>query len=718
MKKLLPMCLIMFLFISGLGAVACSEKICKKQMTMHFSQLTINENNEYITLELEGTNSLLMKYNYYIVPTRIETFTFPLGTEIKIINCIPRNIHRERITKELLVTPEPVFSKNPNSKKNVTMDLQPIASTVWYDYDIGTGIKRNERNVIVKIQVYPIQYKPFEDTIEWAEQIEVNIQYEEPEQPIPCANEYDFVILSPEEYADELEDLVIHKNDRGVITKLVTLDEVYTGTYFPRDGRDESEKIKFFIKHAIDQWGIHSVLLVGGYQGVPTRMVHPQNSFVSDLYYADIYDSDGGFCSWDSDGDGKFGEYDEDMVDLFPDVYLGRLACINEDQVTTCVHKIINFELNKGYSQEWFERFVVVAGDCFPNQGICEGESATQVALEIMDDFIPDVIWASNGRLSGTNPTGVDEITTAINKGCGFFYFSGHSSPTSFFTFAPNNSNKKLPTPTGYYSITHISELSNDDKLPIVVFDSCSPCKFNQYDDCIGWTCISTKEGGGIGFFGATTTSLCYLGDDFTKGLAIKLALNVFDVYKHTNVSTLGEVWKNAIVQYMYPNMTVSDYITLEQWEPFIDPTLLLTEFSLVPEKPEKPDGPTSGKRGEEYNYSSLTIDPEGDVVYYFFDWGDETNSGWLGPYNSGEKCVASHIWNEKGKYELRVKARDIHHGESDWSDPLPINIIKTRSFFMSFNLGHKIRVILGCYLLHLAIHHKVEGVGEKTHVV
>jgi hypothetical protein len=717
MKKLLTMCIILFLLISGFGAFAFSNGIHNVKMMLSFSQVLINENGTFVRAEMDGTNSTLMKYNHYIVPTRIETFTFPLGTEIKGITCIPRNIHRERITKELLVAPEPVLLKNPIGKKNVTTDVQPIASTGWYDYDIGTGIKGDERKVFVKIQVYPIQYKPFEDTFEWTEQIDINIQFEEPEQSMTFANKYDFVILSPKEYADELEDFVIHKNDRGVITKLVTLDEVYTGTYFPVDGRDGPEKIKFFIKHAIEQWGIHSILFVGGYQGIPTRTVQPQNSFVSDLYYADIFDSNGSFCSWDSDGDGTFGEYDEDMVDFFPDVYLGRLACINEEQVITCVHKLINFELNKGYSQEWFERFVVVAGDDFPDQGICEGESATQVALDIMYDFIPDAIWASNGRLSGTSPSGVDEITAAINKGCGFFYFSGHSSPTSFFTFAPHNRNKKLPTPTGYYSIAHISELTNGEKLPIVVFDSCSPCMFNPFDNCIGWTCISTKEGGGIGFFGATTTSLCYLGDDFTKGLAIKLALNVFDVYKNTEVSTLGEVWKNAIVQYIYPNMTVSDYITLEQWEPFIDPTLLLNECSLAPEKPQKPEGPVSGNKGKEYDYSSLTTDPDGDMLYYLFDWGEKNNSGWLGPYNSGEKCVASHSWSNQGTYEIRVKARDVHGRESNWSDPLSLHITKTRYLFFPLSLRQKIMVILRCYLLDLANHHKVEGVGEKTHV-
>ena len=51
-----------------------------------------------------------------------------------------------------------------------------------------------------------------------------------------------------------------------------------------------------------------------------------------------------------------------------------------------------------------------------------------------------------------------------------------------------------------------------------------------------------------------------------------------------------------------------------------------------------------------------------------------------LGPYNSGEECNASGIWFEKGNYEIKVKAIDIHGEESPWSDPLPITMPKNKA--------------------------------------
>jgi predicted secreted protein len=95
---------------------------------------------------------------------------------------------------------------------------------------------------------------------------------------------------------------------------------------------------------------------------------------------------------------------------------------------------------------------------------------------------------------------------------------------------------------------------------------------------------------------------------------------------------------------------------------------------TLPPLKPTI-NGPTTGTVNNEYPYTSSTTDPEGNQVFYWFDWADGTNSGWLGPYNSGEECNAFHTWTSKGNYEIKVKAKDIYGAESNWSDPLPITM-------------------------------------------
>jgi len=77
--------------------------------------------------------------------------------------------------------------------------------------------------------------------------------------------------------------------------------------------------------------------------------------------------------------------------------------------------------------------------------------------------------------------------------------------------------------------------------------------------------------------------------------------------------------------------------------------------------------GSTSGTAGKKYSYSIYTIDPEEDNVEYYVEWGDGSNSGWQGPYISGESITLSHEWEDTDTYTIRVKAKDDSGEESNW---------------------------------------------------
>ena len=109
----------------------------------------------------------------------------------------------------------------------------------------------------------------------------------------------------------------------------------------------------------------------------------------------------------------------------------------------------------------------------------------------------------------------------------------------------------------------------------------------------------------------------------------------------------------------------------------FADPAQRLKTTNALPEKPERPDGPSEGVTNIEVTFSGTTTDLEGDQIFYMFDWGDNTSSDWIGPYDSGITCEASHIWTDPGDYEIMVIAKDINGGISDWSDPSSIHILQ-----------------------------------------
>jgi hypothetical protein len=57
--------------------------------------------------------------------------------------------------------------------------------------------------------------------------------------------------------------------------------------------------------------------------------------------------------------------------------------------------------------------------------------------------------------------------------------------------------------------------------------------------------------------------------------------------------------------------------------------------------------------------YICTPQNPDGDVVYYWIDWGDGTYEDWFGPFESGETVYISHLWNDEGAYQIKVIAKD-----------------------------------------------------------
>jgi subtilisin family serine protease len=108
-----------------------------------------------------------------------------------------------------------------------------------------------------------------------------------------------------------------------------------------------------------------------------------------------------------------------------------------------------------------------------------------------------------------------------------------------------------------------------------------------------------------------------------------------------------------------------------------IDAYEAVKNTNLPPDDPPAPTGEDEGITKVEYSFSSSTTDPEGEQIYYMFNWGDNTTTDWIGPFDSGSSVSADHAWDEQGIYEVKVCAKDVNGSESHWSEPHSINILK-----------------------------------------
>ena len=96
-----------------------------------------------------------------------------------------------------------------------------------------------------------------------------------------------------------------------------------------------------------------------------------------------------------------------------------------------------------------------------------------------------------------------------------------------------------------------------------------------------------------------------------------------------------------------------------------------IDEFKIIKypggndQNPPDISGPTSGHPGVEYEYTFVTIDPEGDDIQLYIDWDDGTVEDWDEWYKSGEEVTISHTWDVDDYYEIKAESRDI------WDDSI-----------------------------------------------
>jgi hypothetical protein len=237
-----------------------------------------------------------------------------------------------------------------------------------------------------------------------------------------------------------------------------------------------------------------------------------------------------------------------------------------------------------------------------------------------------------------------------------------------------------------------------------VPYDFYFKMEFNPALDLFNFPIDENEDSRNIETTVSTTVGGKAIGTDFPNKLSDKVITTTIELKDHKektvqagafdsyllsgNLTDQSELWYSPEAGYL---IKVNDYLFLDKV--FGDSVLSLnTSYNMEliktnydsnnppPHTPSKPSGPTSGKVGEEYNYTTSTIDPDDDQIWYMWKWNEDKYSRWMGPYNSGNVCEASHTWTNKGTYQIQVKAKDSQDCETTWSDPLPVSMPKSKS--------------------------------------
>ena len=382
-------------------------------------------------------------------------------------------------------------------------------------------------------------------------------------------------------------------------------------------------------------YNVTGTVLVGD---LPTEWFHHENDFYGpsefpcDLFLMDL----DGIWS-DMDGDNMYDSHTDGMGDTAPEIYVGRIDASNipGDEIKNLkkyFSKVYNFwsgnTTHTGY------------GLTYTDQDWANGESFRHDIKYAYEDY--EAIWYPDVDRD-------DYVINRIPSTYEFIQLSCHSSSQghSFAQggWASNDEIRDAPPNALFYNLS-----------------CCSSLRFTDYN-CLGYSYILDTDTPSLSVVGSAKTGSMldfrFFYEPIGNGSSFGTALRKWFEYEYPYSDDPGGY---NDISWFY-GMTILG-----------DPTLII---SNQPPYGKNFSGPEFGVIGEEYEFCVDVFDFNSDKINCIFDWGDGTDSGWLGPFDSGDKICASNIWGETGEYLVCFKLKDSKGFETVWSDPIVFNIVE-----------------------------------------
>ena len=500
---------------------------------------------------------------------------------------------------------------------------------------------------------------------------------------------YNWDSLIAEHAGDGLSATVVTKQAIEACTDYQNSDPLFN---------DGPAHIREFCKDAYEDWGTRYVLIAGDSDTLPARQLYYayEGTVDSDLYWSNLD------LNFNADHDSQWGEEADTGFDLYSEIFIGRITCDTPQDVSNWLTKNIYYA--DSADATYLDNAAFYGGD---TTWACQG-----------DDFIDySAIKGTNDWL-GPNPHSDGPFPAWAGFQYGFETWN-IVHPGNQFDLSVKYTEAPSPNP-GWQGngIVGLKNAINNDQVTLI---SAIAHANNQYSMDVDTSTWQSQYHNTKPFF--LTDYGCHCGD-FNDGddgvldtmLFYSNTALAFGCIYHTGYGWGNQQGTNSSSSFQqkcfwnyffdmennsgdYSNWQLGkghawskdtmaptlnwDY-SYGTWRGVIECCLLFGDPaqtiktphpSQSPVQPTKPVGPTNGIWNQEYTYTSRATDPENDQIYYLFDWDDGSNSGWLGPYSSGQTGTATHIWTVLGVYDVKVKARDVWGAGSIFSDPLTVTI-------------------------------------------
>jgi hypothetical protein len=290
------------------------------------------------------------------------------------------------------------------------------------------------------------------------------------------ASDAAYILITDETLVSTFQPLVAWKTQKGVPAVIVTTQHIYQSY----DGYDDPEKIRNYIKEAYQNRGALWIALGGDTNYIPCRKCfvldsgYGANDIPVDLYFSDL---DG---TWDLDGDHEYGEIEDD-VDLYPEVFVGRMSVQSQEEAAAYVSKLLTYEKNPPVDYQ--NGMIFIGGVLWQNPFTDASISKEMIdARYVPDRFDPITkLYQTQGNMT------IPNFVEALNEGATIINHDDHGSYNGFGI-------------GGWFDNADADALTNGDRLGILFTISCQSGGFDK--NCLGEHFIENPDGGLIAFIG------------------------------------------------------------------------------------------------------------------------------------------------------------------------------------------------------------------------
>ena len=214
-----------------------------------FSDPEIVKGTEYLNIYVEESDFNSIHDQWPVLPVNITTFEFAFGTKIIDVETTLSESKTISLSKDVAYGSCSTLTR----KSEDIYDSEDVYPSSVVSYHTGGGRSNGNHKTFLTVRIYPVIYSSGLDEAYFVDNVSVKITYKEPSEPLlDDVDDYELLIIAPDDFVNNLEKLVTHKNHQGVRTRVKTVEEIAED----RLGCDLQEGIKYFIKQEIKKSGI------------------------------------------------------------------------------------------------------------------------------------------------------------------------------------------------------------------------------------------------------------------------------------------------------------------------------------------------------------------------------------------------------------------------------------------------------------------------------